>query len=361
MIEEDVLSDLRTKAKEQGLWAFQMPKERGGVGLNNVGMAACYEEMARSPFGPVTFNCAAPDDGNMMVLEKVLPENQKAQWLQPIINGEVRSSIAMTEPMPGAGSDPSAMLTLANKKGENWLIHGKKHYITGAQGAKIFILIAKTSEDPRKGLTAFLFHADQPGWQIDRRIPIMGPEEHGGHCEITLDGVEIPDENRLLNVGDGLKVTQIRLGRARLTHCMRWLGLCKRAMEIASEYVGERESFGEKLIDHEGVQWMMGEAAMDVQIGRLLTMHAAWLLDHENFARKEISMAKVQVADALHKAVDTAIQLCGARGYSKDTLLEWMYRSARQAKLVDGASEVHKMVLSRFHKNEGQRFWSWGV
>ena len=361
MIEEDVLSDLRTKAKEQGLWAFQMPKESGGVGLNNVGMAACYEEMARSPFGPVTFNCAAPDDGNMMVLEKVLPEHQKAQWLQPIINGEVRSSIAMTEPMPGAGSDPSAMLTTASKKGENWLIHGKKHYITGAQGAEIFILIAKTSEDPRKGLTAFLFHADQPGWQIDRRIPIMGPEEHGGHCEITFDGLEIPDENRLLEVGDGLKVTQIRLGRARLTHCMRWLGLCKRAMEIASEYVGERESFGEKLIDHEGVQWMMGEAAMDIQIGRLLTMHAAWLLDHENFARKEISMAKVQVADALHKAVDTAIQLCGARGYSKDTLLEWMYRYARQAKLVDGASEVHKMVLSRFHKNEGQRFWSWGV
>ena len=361
MIEENVLHKLRVKAKEEGLWAFQMPTTRGGVGLNNVGMSACYEEMARSPFGPVTFNCAAPDDGNMMVLEKILPENQKNQWLQPIIDGDVRSSIAMTEPMPGAGSDPSAMLTTAKKKGSSWIINGKKHYITGAQGAQIFLLIAKTSDDPRKGLTAFLFDADQEGWKIDRRIPIMGPEEHGGHCEISFNGLEIPDENRLLEVGDGLKVTQIRLGRARLTHCMRWLGLCKRAMEIASEYVGERESFGEKLIDHEGVQWMMGEAAMDIQIGRLLTMHAAWLLDNEDFARKEISMAKVQVADTLHKAVDTAIQLCGARGYSKDTLLEWIYRYARQAKLVDGASEVHKMVLSRFHKDQGEKFWSWGI
>ena len=361
MISEFVLSNLRSKAKENGLWSFQMPKDKGGVGLNNVGMAVCYEEMARSPFGPVTFNCAAPDDGNMMVLEKILPEDQKAEWLQPIINGEVRSSIAMTEPMPGAGSDPSAMLTTAKKTGGNWVIHGKKHYITGADGAQIFILIAKTSDNPRKGLTAFLFHADQPGWQVERRIPIMGPEEHGGHCEISFNGLEIPDEQRLLGVGDGLKVTQIRLGRARLTHCMRWLGLCKRAMEIASTYVGERESFGEKLIDHEGVQWMLGEAAMDVQIGRLLTMHAAWILDQEEFARKEISMAKVHVADTLHKTVDTAIQLCGARGYSKDTLLEWMYRYARQAKLVDGASEVHKMVLSRFHMNEGPDFWSWGV
>ena len=149
MIEENVLHKLRVKAKKEGLWAFQMPTTRGGVGLNNIGMAACYEEMARSPFGPVTFNCAAPDDGNMMVLEKILPENQKDQWLQPIINGDVRSSIAMTEPIPGAGSDPSAMLTTAKKKGSGWIINGKKHYITGAEGAKIFLLIAKTSDDPR--------------------------------------------------------------------------------------------------------------------------------------------------------------------------------------------------------------------
>ena len=297
----------------------------------------------------------------MMVLDKILADHLKSEWLQPIIDGKVRSSIAMTEPMPGAGSDPSAMLTTATRHGDSWKIFGKKHYITGAQGAGIFILIAKTSEDKRKGLTAFLFKSDQPGWKIDRRIPIMGPEEHGGHCEISFDGLQIPDEHRLLEVGDGLKVTQMRLGRARLTHCMRWLGMSKRALEVASEYVQERESFGAKLIDHEGVQWMVGEAAMEIQIGRLLTMHAAWMIDQGDFARKEISMAKVQVADTLHKAVDTAIQLCGARGYSKDTILEWIYRYSRQARLVDGASEVHKMVLSKFHANEGSTFWSWGA
>ena len=361
MISEEALKILRQKAKQEGLWALQMPTELGGGVLNNVGMAACYEEMARSPFGPVVFNSAAPDDGNMMVLDKILPDHLKSEWLQPIIDGNVRSSIAMTEPMPGAGSDPSAMLTTATKHGDSWKIFGKKHYITGAQGAGIFILIAKTSEDKRKGLTAFLFKADQPGWKIDRRIPIMGPEEHGGHCEISFDGLQIPDEHRLLEVGDGLKVTQMRLGRARLTHCMRWLGMSKRALEVASDYVQERESFGAKLIDHEGVQWMVGEAAMEIQIGRLLTMHAAWMIDQGDFARKEISMAKVQVADTLHKAVDTAIQLCGARGYSKDTILEWIYRYSRQARLVDGASEVHKMVLSKFHANEGSTFWSWGA
>ncbi|MBT5191946.1 MAG: acyl-CoA dehydrogenase [Rhodospirillaceae bacterium] len=360
MIDLEPLDRLRALAKESGLWAFQMPKDRGGQGLNVAGMAACYEEMARSPFGPVVFNCAAPDDGTMICLNKILPnDEQKDRWLQPIIDGSVRSAFAMTEPMPGSGSDPSAMLTTAEKKGDTWVIRGHKTFITGAQGAQHFILIARTSDDSRKGLTAFMFDADQPGWHIKRRIPIMGPEEHGGHCELIFDGLEIPDENRLLEVGDGLKVTQIRLGTARLTHCMRWLGLAKRALEIAAGYVAERESFGSTLADHEGVQWMIGEAAKEIQIGRLLTMHAAWKLDQGDFARKEVSIAKIQVADTLHTAVDTAIQLCGAKGYSKDTLLEWMYRYARQARLVDGASEVHKMVLSRTLLNEGSDFWSW--
>jgi acyl-CoA dehydrogenase len=354
-----VLEELRGKAKAAGLWAPQMPKARGGQGLSVTGMAACYEEMGRSIFGPVAFNCAAPDDGNMLLLEKVASDAQKARWLQPIVDGKLRSAFAMTEPMPGAGSDPAAMRTRAEKKGDRWHIHGHKWFITGAALADHFILIARTSDDPRKGLTAFLFDADQPGWEILRRIPIMGPEEHGGHCELRFDGLEIPDENRLMNVGDGLKVTQIRLGTARLTHCMRWLGLSKRALEIARDYVGRRESFGSKLADHEGVQWLLGEAAVAIEIGRLLVMKAAWRLDQGDFARQEVSMAKIQVADTLHKAVDTALQLCGALGYSADTPLEWMYRYARQARLVDGASEVHKMVLARAYMAEGSAFWDW--
>ncbi|MEX0696412.1 MAG: acyl-CoA dehydrogenase family protein [Dongiaceae bacterium] len=354
------LAPLRAKAKAAGLWAPQMPKARGGQGLPMVGLAAAYEEMGRSIFGPVAFNAAAPDDGNMLLLEKVAREDQKARWLQPIVDGSVRSAFVMTEPMPGAGSDPAAMLTTAEKRGDRWVVRGRKWFITGAGVAQHFILIARTSDDARRGLSAFLFERDAPGWEILRRIPIMGPEEHGGHCELAFDGLEIPDADRLMGVGDGLKVTQIRLGTARLTHCMRWLGMAKRALEIAGDYVRERDSFGIKLQDHEGVQWLLGEAAMAIEIGRLLTMKAAWKLDGGDFARREVSMAKVQVADALHQAVDTALQLCGARGYSKDTPLEWMYRYARQARLVDGASEVHKMVLARACLAEGPDFWRWG-
>jgi len=355
----DVLDDVRAKARVAGLWALQSPRERGGLGLSRVGMAACYEEMGRSIFGPACFNCAAPDDGNMMLLANAGTKAQQDKWLQPIIDGKVRSSFVMTEPMPGAGSDPAAMKTRAEKKGDRWVIRGHKWFITGAAVAKHFILIARTTEDARKGLTAFLFHADQPGWTLDRKIPIMGPEEHGGHCEITFEGLEIAEENVLLELGDGLKATQIRLGPARLTHCMRWLGMAKRAIEICLEYVRERESFGLKLADHEGVQWLLGEAAMEIEIGRMLTMRAAWKLDQGDFARKEVSMAKVAVADVLHKSIDTAMQLMGAKGYSRDVPLEWMYRYARQARLVDGASEVHKMVMSRFLLNEGIDFWKW--
>ncbi|UCF76409.1 MAG: acyl-CoA dehydrogenase family protein [Betaproteobacteria bacterium] len=355
----DVLERLRAEARAAGLWAPQMPRERGGQGLPVVGMAACYEEMNYSIFGPVTFNCAAPDDGNMIALNKIGTEEQKARWLQPIVDGKVRSSIVMTEPAPGAGSDPAMMLTTAERKGDKWIVRGRKWFITGAGVAQHFLLIAKTSGDKRKGLTAFLFDRDQPGWRIVRRIPVMGPEEHGGHCEMEFDGLEIPDENRLMNVGDGLKVTQIRLGTARLTHCMRWLGLARRSMYIAAEYVSQREALGSKLAGRESVQWLLGEAAMQIEIGRLLVMRAAARLDRGEFARKEISMAKIAVADVLHKAVDTAIQLNGARGYSKDTILEWIYRYARQARLVDGASEVHRMVLARFYMDERNDYWSW--
>jgi len=165
----------------------------------------------------------------------------------------------------------------------------------------------------------------------------------------------------LLGIGDGLKCTQIRLGPARLTHCMRWLGQAKRCMEIAQDYVNNREGFGIKLADRESVQIKLGQVAQRIQIGRLLTMHAAWKLDRGDRARKEISMAKVHVADTLHEAADTAIQLNGARGYSKDTILEWIYRAARAARLVDGASEVHNMVLARFLREEGRDFWSWSA
>jgi len=189
----------------------------------------------------------------------------------------------------------------------------------------------------------------------------MGPEEHGGHCEIEFDGLEIPEHHILGGVGRGLKVTQTRLGPARLTHSMRWLGLAKRSVEIAQDYAGVRHGFGQRLADRESIQLMLGDIAMRIEIGRLLVMRAAWALDQGAFARKEISMAKVQVARVLHDAADIGIQINGARGYSKDTVLEWIYRYARQARLVDGADEVHKMILNRFLNEEGRGFWSWPV
>ena len=356
----ELLGPLQEKVREAGLWAPQSPKEFGGMGLPIVGWAAMYEEANRSIFGPVAFNCAAPDDGNMNLLARVATPAQKERWLRPIVAGQVRSSFAMTEPAPGGGSDPAMIRTRAERHGDRFVISGRKWFITGAGVAKHFILIARTSDDPRRGLTAFLFDRDQPGWRIVRRIPIMGPEEHGGHCELEFDGLEIASENVLMEVGDGLKATQIRLGPARLTHCMRWLGLAKRCVEIAQAYVSDREGFGMKLGDRESVQIKLGEVAHQIQIGRLLVMHSAWLLDRGDRARKAVSMAKVHVADTLHQAADVAIQLNGARGYSKDTVLEWIYRYARSARLVDGASEVHQMVLARFLRTEGQDFWTWG-
>lgn len=358
-----VLAGIRAKARAEGLWAPQMPKDRGGLELPVIGWAAIYEEAARSIFGPLAINCQAPDDGNMSVLNKVLPSDaMKDRWLQPIIDGDVRSSFVMTEPHPGSGSDPAGMmLTKAERKGDRWIVHGHKWFISGAEVATHFILIARTSDDPRKGLSAFLFHRDDPGWHIVRRIENMGPDEHGGVCELKFDGLEIPDEHRLLEVGDGLKLTQIRLGPARLTHCMRWTGMAKRCMEIANGYISERMAFGELLADRESAQMMLGDLAKDIHVARLLTMNAAWKIDQGDFARKEVSMAKIHVADTLQKAADVGIQLCGAKGYSNDTLLEWIYRYARCARLVDGASEVHNMVLSNFYRKEGNDFWRWGV
>ena len=355
------LVPVRAKARAAGLWAPQAPKEFGGMALPIVSWAVMYEEAARSVFGALAFNCMAPDDGNMNLLAKVGTPAQKEKWLRPIVDGKVISAFAMTEPAPGGGSDPGMIQTRATRRGDKWVISGRKWFITGAGAAEHFIVVARTSDDPRHGLTAFLFHRDQPGWRIVRRIEIMGPEEHGGHCELAFDGLEVPDENVVLKVGDGLRVTQIRLGPARLTHCMRWLGLAKRSMEIAQAYVAGREGFGMRLADRESVQIKLGEVAHQIQVGRLLVMHAAWKLDQGDRARKEVSMAKLHVADTLHQAADVAIQLNGARGYSKDTILEWIYRYARQARLVDGASEVHNMVLARFMRGEGSDFWRWSA
>ena len=354
----DRLDALRARARAAGLWAPQTPRDLGGMGLSRLGMAVVYQEANRSLFGPVALNAAAPDDGNMMLLAAAGTPAQQDRWLCPIVDGSVRSAFAMTEPAPGGGSDPTMIRTRATRRDGRWVIEGRKWFITGAGIAQHFILVARTSDDSRRGLTAFLFDRDQPGWRIERRIPIMGPEEHGGHCELVFTGLEVADEDVLLAPGDGLKATQIRLGPARLTHCMRWLGLARRCLEIVEPYVREREAFGSRLIERESVQITLGRLAAAIELGNLLVMKAAWRLDQGDRARTEISMAKVHVAETLHQAADAAIQLQGARGYSRDTVAEWIYRYARQARLVDGASEVHEMVIARAWREQGLEFWS---
>ena len=360
-IDEGLLAALRAEARAAGLWCLQLPEDQGGRGVGLLGMAVCYEEMNRSIFGPVVFNSAAPDDGNMMVLNRLGTPEQKERWLAPIARGDVRSAVAMTEPAPGGGSDPSMIRTFARREGDRYVVEGRKWFITGAEAAQHFILIARTSEGAKDAHTALMFDASQPGWRIERRIPIMGPEEHGGHCEIVFEGLEIPAANVLLAEGKGMRVTQTRLAPARLTHCMRWLGLAKRCIEVATEYAARREGFGIRLADRESIQLMLGDLAMRIEVGRLLVAKAAWALDRGERAQAEISMAKIQVANVLHDAADRAIQINGARGYSKDTVLEWIYRYARQARLVDGADEVHKMVINRNLAEKGRDFWQWPV
>ncbi len=314
------LAPVQEKARKAGLWAPQSPKEFGGMALPIVAWAVMYEEAARSIFGALAMNCMAPDDGNMSLLSRIGTPAQKEWWLRPIVEGKVKSSFAMTEPAPGGGSDPSMIRTTAEKHGDKWVIRGRKWFITGAASAAHFIVVARTSNDKRRGLTAFLYHRDQPGWSIKRRIEIMGPEEHGGHCELEFDGLEVADENVLLSVGDGLKVN-FNPAWSGTPHPLHALARSVQTMlEIAQDYVNNREGFGVKLADRESIQIKLGQVAQQIQIGRLLTMHAAWKLDNGDRARKEISMAKVHVADTLHNAADTAIQLNGARGYSKDTI-----------------------------------------
>ena len=188
----------------------------------------------------------------------------------------------------------------------------------------------------------------------------MGPEEHGGHCELIFNGLELDDSRILLGEGQGLKVAQIRLGLARLTHCMRWLGLAQRAIDIASAYASERSGFGMKLIDRESIRLKLGKAAMDVETGRVMTMRAAWRIEQGSKARQDVSIAKIIVSELLNRVVSDAIQICGAKGYSKDLVLEWIYRYGRQALLVDGSTEVHEMVISNFMLKDDQDFWCWG-
>jgi acyl-CoA dehydrogenase len=344
---DELLAAVRQKARDAGLWAPQLPAEYGGRGLDTVGLCALFEEAGYSPLGPLALHCAAPDEGNMHLLIKWASPQQRERFLIPLTRGQTRSCFAMTEPAPGAGSDPTMMRTRAERRGERWVINGDKWFTSGAMGAAFCIVAAKTDDGPAKtGVTLFLVEAGTPGYEVRREIPTMTSGGPGGHCEVTFRDCSVSDECILGGVGAGFKLMQQRLGPARLTHCMRWLGAARRALDVALPYVRERQAFGKHLAEHQAVQWMLADSDADLHAGRLMTLHAAWMLDNGSQARRETSLCKFAVAEAVNRVIDRAVQTCGASGLVRG-ILERLYRDARAFRIYDGPSEVHRMVVAR--------------
>lgn len=345
----DVLARLRAAAKAAGVFAPHAAPEYGGLGLDVRAQTAVFEEAGRSLFGPLALNCAAPDEGNMHLLERVATPAQRERFLRPLAAGETRSCFAMTEPMPGAGSDPAMLRTTAVRRGDRWVIDGEKWFITGALGAAFAICMARTGEriDRADGATMFLVPAGTPGFEIVRETPGLDHLAPGGHCEVVFRGCEVGDDAVLGATGKGYAYAQVRLGPARLTHCMRWLGAAVRAQEIASAYAVERTGFGKPLAEHGAVQTMLADNALDIHAARLMTQHAAWVLDRGDAGRAETSMAKVFVAEAVNRVVDRAVQICGSSGIAGNGPLERFYREIRAFRIYDGPSEVHRMAIGQ--------------
>lgn len=345
-----VIRELRDRAREAGVYGPQLPREYGGLEVDWRACAILFEEAGTSLLGPFALNCAAPDEGNMHLLEQVATPDQRARFLAPLARGEIRSCFAMTEPPPGAGSDPSMLRTRAERDGAGWVINGHKWYITGADGAAFAIVMARTSveENPRLGATMFLVPIDTPGFDLVR---VIGSLDHasfyGGHAEIRLDGCKVGPDAVLGEVGRGFEYAQLRLAPARLTHCMRWLGVARRSLEIATSYAAERTSAGSTLGHHQMVGAMLADSAIDIQAARLMIWQAAWLLDTGAPARAETQMAKVFVSEAVGRVVDRAVQICGSHGISEDLPLSLFYRDIRAFRIYDGASEVHRAAIAR--------------
>jgi acyl-CoA dehydrogenase len=345
----DLLGGVRRRAREAGVFAPQLPAVYGGLGLDTVGLCVLFEEAGYSPLGPLALHCAAPDEGNMHLLLRAATPEQRRRYLEPLARGEVRSSFALTEPPPGAGSDPTMIQTRATRQDDRWVIDGHKWFTSGARGAAFAIVAALTdpSVSARHGVTLFLVDAGTPGFEVVRSIPTLGGGGPGGHCEVTLRGCAVSDSQVLGRPGEGFKLMQVRLGPARLTHCMRWLGAAGRAVDVATRYALRRHAFGKALAEHQAVQWMLADSAIELHAARLMVLQAAWKLDRGDEARQETSICKVFVAEAVGRVIDRCIQVCGARGVSRDLLLERLYRDARAFRIYDGPSEVHRMVIAR--------------
>lgn len=347
---DELRGALQDAARSAGVFAPQVPAEWGGLGLDHVGQTWVLEAAGYSLLGPLATNCAAPDEGNMFLLARVASPEQQRRHLAPLAAGEIRSCFAMTEPAPGAGSDPSLLATTATPTGAGrWRIDGRKWFITGAIGASFVICMARTSGavGDRGGATMFLVDVDTPGLRIERNIDTLDQSLFGGHAELVFDGVEVDESAVLGEVGRGFEQAQIRLAPARLTHCMRWLGIAQRAQDIALDYVIEREAFGRRLAESGMVQQMIADTEIELAASRALVRETAAALDAGENAGRMSSITKTFVAESVNRAVDRAVQMCGARGISNDVMLSRFLREVRPFRIYDGPSETHRWSIAK--------------
>ncbi|MBS1677512.1 MAG: acyl-CoA dehydrogenase family protein [Actinobacteria bacterium] len=342
-LDDGLRRDLQAAARGAGVFAPQLARELGGQGLDMRGTTLALEAAGYGLLGPPALNCAAPDEGNMHLLDAVADPDQRERYLLPLAAGEVRSCFAMTEPSPGAGSDPSLLRSRAVRGDGGWVIDGQKWFITGAEGAAFAICMATTEE----GATMFLVDADNPGWRIERLVDATDRVFAGGHAEVALEECRVGPEAVLGEVGKGFEYAQVRLAPARLTHCSRWLGAARRAHDFALERAAERPAFGGALADLGMVQERIARSEIDLATSRLLNWHCAWTLDQGGSGRAESSLAKAHVAEACWRVVDRSVQICGALGVSGDGPLARLMNEMRPFRIYDGPTETHLWAIAR--------------
>ena len=347
------LQKVRERAKQTGLWAAHIPEDQGGAGLSLTEFAHMSEELGRCPIGHYVFNCQAPDVGNMEILMEHGTEEQKERFLRPLIRGEARSCFTMTEP-EFAGSNPVWMGTTAKKDGDDWVIRGHKWFSTGAEGSAFAICMAVTDPDaePHARASMIIVPTDTPGFERICNLSIMGHRggDWASHAEVSYQDARVPQKNILGGEGMGFVIAQQRLGPGRIHHCMRWIGICERALDILCRHAATRElAPGKPLGSKQMVQQWIAESRAEIHAARLMVLHAAWKIEHEGVyaAREEISLIKFTVARTLGRVLDRAIQGLGGLGMTDDTPLAYWYAHERAARIYDGADEVHIEAVAR--------------
>ena len=345
---DDLVRELRQKARDAGVLTPHILANGGHLSQRDTAMV--LKRSGLSPLGPVAVNTAAPDEGNMYLLGKIGTAEQKERFLRPLVEGRGRSAFFMTEPAAdgGAGSDPSMMQTTARRDGDHWVINGRKAFITGAEGAIVGIVMAKSDD----GACMFLVDLPDPAIRIDRLIDTIDSSMPGGHAAVTIDGLRVPASQMLGNSGEGFKLAQIRLAPARLSHCMRWHGAATRAQEIATAYACSRQAFGKYLIDHEGVGFQLADNLIDLKQAELMIDWCADVLDGGSLGTTESSMTKAAVSETLFRVADRCVQVMGGTGVARDTVVEQVFRELRAFRIYDGPTEVHKWSLAKKIKHD---------